>query len=436
MVGVASGAKEAPYPAFLESLPPFYAELSKKYEVELKWVVGQQLDAAQNEIAQYAIDNDFTHILMLEDDHWGHTIDMVETLFEGLDETHPVVASIYHSRHYPHLLTAMNLQRGKQKKTEEGEWTDFYMEVKLADGGFKEADLVSFGMMLIDVNLFSSLDKPYFYLSGDTQTTDINFCNSLQDVGFKPLVCTDYILPHRHLTAKTAMKEREKLASDRVVFRLWKSQQRLLMNRMTGIKRIKKFQAIAKKGNADCKDQLQLMEDLVVSTRALSIVEIGTRKGVSTSAFMAGMFRSEKLGRVTPHMITIDILDLPIHWWANEYESYITRIKGDSRTINIPKEIKLFGIDILFIDSSHLAEQTKIELERWGEHVNDGGLILLHDNVVCEKGVEVPARDYAAKHGYDYITDTRQCGMGIMFVNKGLKDLKLLKKLEEVNVNQ
>ena len=423
LVGIASGAGQAPYQRFLESLPPFYSQLSTEYDVEIKWIVGKRLDDAQCEIAEYAIEHNFEYILMMEDDHWGHNLGMVHKLFNGLDETHPIVASRYFSRHYPFLKTAMNHIEGEKREVTEGVWTDFYTEAK-GDSGYQTVDLASFGMMLITTEVFKKLERPYFRFSADVDTTDNDFCRRLKSIGIRPKVCFDYILPHRDLTEETVQEEIKNLAQDRFNFKVWRIQQNKFMQILKGIPRLRKFIQIAKRGNSDIKEQLQFLEDFVISQKASVIVELGTRKGVSTSAFLVGILRRIKDGYAPPHLWTVDVLDLELPWWHEEYSEHITRLHGDDRTIEIPWEIQYEGIDILFIDSSHLADHTKNELEKWGPYVKEGGLILLHDAKVCEKGVNEPAKEFVKKHNLQYLLDDRQCGMGVMFINKSLRNLE------------
>ena len=178
---------------------------------------------------------------------------------------------------------------------------------------------------------------------------------------------------------------------------------------------------IARRGNADIKEQLQLLEDMVHITQANIIVELGTRKGVSTAALLAGIWKRTNEGYGPSTLYTVDLFNLPLHWWHEEYEVYVQRVLGDTRTVEIPPEIEENGIDLLFIDSSHLADQTTIELDRWGTLVRPGGIILLHDNLVCEPGVDAPARAFVEKHSLQYLIDDRQCGMGIILVNKSLR---------------
>jgi cephalosporin hydroxylase len=99
---------------------------------------------------------------------------------------------------------------------------------------------------------------------------------------------------------------------------------------------------------------------------ATSVIELGTRTGVSTIAWLYALEGKGEL-------ISID-LDArpPIGEW--DHWTFIQGSDMDPAIVaGLPKA------DIVFIDTSHLYEHTVAELDIYIEHVRPGGRIVLHD---------------------------------------------------------
>lgn len=140
------------------------------------------------------------------------------------------------------------------------------------------------------------------------------------------------------------------------------------------------------------------------------IVELGTRSGVSTAAFLAGV--EARGGEV----ISVDIDDCA-HLYAGH--PLWTFVQSDSRDINtiaraIGQQVMLVdGIDVLFIDTEHTYEMAEAELRAWAEYVKPGGVILMHDPETFP-GVRRAAQEFADAHGWP-ITFVLPCnGMAII----------------------
>jgi predicted O-methyltransferase YrrM len=111
---------------------------------------------------------------------------------------------------------------------------------------------------------------------------------------------------------------------------------------------------------------LPRLVEVVRELDAKHVIELGTRSGVSTVAFLHALEETD--GRLT----SID-LDAPP---AIESPRW-TFIQGDDLDPRI-----LYGLepaDLVFIDTSHLYEQTVAELHVYKHLVNPGGIIALHD---------------------------------------------------------
>jgi predicted O-methyltransferase YrrM len=120
---------------------------------------------------------------------------------------------------------------------------------------------------------------------------------------------------------------------------------------------------------------------LYMLTRELglkTVLELGTREGFSTIAFL------EAAKAIGGTVTSVDIEPCPK---AKErvasagLEDYWTFIEGDDLAIEWDRPI-----DHLFIDTSHMYEHTVKELNRFEPLVADGGVITLHD-VVFAPGV-------------------------------------------------
>ena len=119
------------------------------------------------------------------------------------------------------------------------------------------------------------------------------------------------------------------------------------------------------------------------------VVELGTRSGVSTSAFLASV---ENRGG---HVVSVDIADV-----SNLYRGHPlwTCIQGDSRHPELPKMIQGAHnamIDTLLIDTEHTYEQVTAELLLWAPYVRPGGAILCHDTETFP-GVRAAIDDWIA----------------------------------------
>ncbi|MBC8066388.1 MAG: class I SAM-dependent methyltransferase [Chlorobia bacterium] len=100
-------------------------------------------------------------------------------------------------------------------------------------------------------------------------------------------------------------------------------------------------------------------------------VELGTCTGGSTSNLAAG---SEN------QVISIDVDIRPGARERLAIFPNIELIHGDTRDPTLAANVAQCGpIDLLFIDTDHVAEQVKAEMSLYGSLVRPGGLILLDD---------------------------------------------------------
>lgn len=149
-----------------------------KYYLEVLWVKDKKLVDAQNEIADKFLSSDSEALLMLEDDHWGHTHEMLDDLVSMPGD---VNAISYYSRWFCLPKTCMTLT-GKAYPVD-------YRSAPY-ESGIHQVDLCGFGMTLIHRRVLETLDKPIFRLNNEYAdirgvATDKNFCKRVIEDGFK-----------------------------------------------------------------------------------------------------------------------------------------------------------------------------------------------------------------------------------------------------------
>jgi len=193
-----------PHKDFLKSLSEFYSKIYNSYEIEILVVSNKQLVDAQNEIAEYFLNSSSEYLLFLEDDHWGHTPQMLEALLKA---DAPVTAVKFYSRHFPYLCCLMKYGNSNNPKRK-------YINHPMNQKGYAEIDLTPFGMTLIRKNTFNYLEKPYFRLNDEpdyvTHATDKNFSDRLRAKGVKLLGYYDECLVHYGLDESNLDEYRHK----------------------------------------------------------------------------------------------------------------------------------------------------------------------------------------------------------------------------------
>ena len=104
---------------FEKSFSEFKSSLATKYSVCMQTVRNTFLPDAQNQLADAAIKNHADYLLLLDDDQWGHTAEMIDTLVGA--NTYVATIKTY-SRHYPYMCAAWNrINNGFMLPIENGE---------------------------------------------------------------------------------------------------------------------------------------------------------------------------------------------------------------------------------------------------------------------------------------------------------------------------
>lgn len=181
---------------FKESFKNFTDSICRNYSICQRIVIDTFLPDAQNIIAKDFIESGHDYLLLMDDDQWGHTKEMLECLINA----NTFVATIKtYQRHYPYGCAIFKkLPRNLVVPIENGE-------------GYVPCDLTGFPMTLISRETFNYLEKPYFRpheVCGRTWNSDVDFFNRLEEKGIKPVGCFQHTLNHGDITEENVRQKR------------------------------------------------------------------------------------------------------------------------------------------------------------------------------------------------------------------------------------
>jgi len=172
---------------------------------------------------------------------------------------------------------------------------------------------------------------------------------------------------------------------------------------------------------SDINEHLQLLYQMASETGVRNIVELGTRSGNSTCAFVIAASAND--GKVVSVDNGVGEEFTKISVWDElagcaafinaklELSDYWTLVINDD--IEFAKEYSE-EIDLLFIDTLHSYQQTKKELEVWGDKVVEGGFIVIHDTVSFPEQLKA-IWEYIDEHpGSDYVEHKNCNGLGVI----------------------
>ncbi len=174
-------------------------------------------------------------------------------------------------------------------------------------------------------------------------------------------------------------------------------------------------------------EHLPVFVALVLELDAKKVIELGVGGpadgGHSTVAWLYGLKQTDG------HLWSVDLQDAPFE------ASRWTFIKGNDQDPKVLAQLP-DEVDIVFIDSSHIYDETVNELELYGARVRSGGRIVLHDTAAVPRGPSTPrsrrsyrqrtgnppdphpvryaADGYCLTHGYDVHYRDNCCGLGII----------------------
>lgn len=181
---------------FNTSYRNFIDSICNEYSICTRKVIDKYLPDAQNEIAKDFLSSGYTHLLLLDDDQWGHTKEMLETLLNA--DTYVATIKTY-SRHYPYGCSLLrHVPPNLVMPIETGE-------------GYMECDLTGFPMTLVGRGTFEHLEQPYFRpheVGGRTWNSDVDFFQRLSEKGIKPIGCFQHTLNHADITEENVKQKR------------------------------------------------------------------------------------------------------------------------------------------------------------------------------------------------------------------------------------
>ncbi len=165
---------------------------------------------------------------------------------------------------------------------------------------------------------------------------------------------------------------------------------------------------------SDIVGHLPRFAELVVKLDAQHVIELGTRSGVSTVAWLYGLQATG--GRLT----SIDLdpgPDLDAENW--------TFVQGDDLDPQIVAGLD--QADIVFIDTSHHFEQTVAELGVYRHLVRPGGVICCHDTMLerppgsSPVGPRFPVRraveEFVGDEGFEWVEYPESYGLGVITIS-------------------
>lgn len=162
---------------------------------------------------------------------------------------------------------------------------------------------------------------------------------------------------------------------------------------------------------SDIQSHLPRFHDMVLELDAQHVLELGTRTGVSTLAWLYGLAKTG--GRLT----SVDIDPCPQIGSYGHWEF----IQGDDCDPAV--FARLAPADIVFIDTSHLYDHTVRELFLYRHLVKPGGRLVLHDTML-ERPEGAPSRprfpvrvaieEFCASEGLRWSEFTDSWGLGVI----------------------
>ena len=136
---------------------------------------------------------------------------------------------------------------------------------------------------------------------------------------------------------------------------------------------------------SDMYGHLMTLYMLSVEMKLRTIVELGTRNGVSTTAFL---YAAKEIGG---HVYSFDIdpsVEARMTVVKSGLQSYWTFTQANDLLAEWDSPI-----NHLFIDTTHTLVQTLAELQKYEKHVSRGGIITMHD-IVRHPGVNEALRRF------------------------------------------
>ena len=145
------------------------------------------------------------------------------------------------------------------------------------------------------------------------------------------------------------------------------------------------------------------------------IIELGTRSGNSTCAFLAGIAHADDDGQLWS--IDVAPMDVPHDWHKLAYWDSLVADDLSEEALGFAPHVA----DVLFIDTSHTYQHTLDELRLYLPRVRPGGVCLLHDTDTPGTGPAFPDMpraldDFCAAENITWYNHPGWNGLGVIEV--------------------
>lgn len=121
---------------------------------------------------------------------------------------------------------------------------------------------------------------------------------------------------------------------------------------------------------SDIQEHLPTLVDLVVSTGATKVIELGVRWGVSTAAFLWA------LEQTNGHLWSVDTDNR-----CNLKDDRWTFLMGYDLDLGVMSQLP-DDADIVFVDTDHRYDLTRAEIQAFTPKLRSGGYMVFHDTEV------------------------------------------------------
>lgn len=197
------------YKPFWESLENFLIEANKEHTVEVYTVANKPLAEARNTIVSRFLNSDYEYLLFLDDDHTGHSMEMLNSLFDPLINNDQYICAIKcYTKEFPYFSNLLEYSGVDPVQVGLPPERVKYRSIEDTNG-YIHCDLVGFGMTLMKSQIFNKIDEPYFYAQNNGRE-DNYFCDKLVQSGIRPVGCFDHVLEHAGIGKHNALELRKK----------------------------------------------------------------------------------------------------------------------------------------------------------------------------------------------------------------------------------
>lgn len=184
---------------------------------------------------------------------------------------------------------------------------------------------------------------------------------------------------------------------------------------------------------SDIYEHLGTFVQAVYDLEATKIIELGVRYGISTLAWIYALY-SQDMGHlwavdtswpfyVEKDVVKTNLLDPQGPLGVVPYWTFILGSDTDQYVLDALPH----SVDIVFIDTNHIYEDTLIELALYAPRVRPGGRIYLHDTAVEVTGndpdnpVRFPVRtaisEFCGARGLRWLDNPRCYGLGTIYID-------------------